>query len=64
MAPLAWLQVNMLILVYTPGTDEDPVIETFTNQDDLLQKVKKLKLHYSDYAYFVGDVVKTFDQRS
>ncbi len=54
----------MLILIYTPGTDEDSIIETFKNQCDLNDKVKKLKLHYSDYAIFVGEVVKSFDQKS
>ena len=54
----------MLILVYTPATDESPLIECFKNQGALLKKVKELKLHYSDYAYFVGDVVKTFEQHS
>ena len=58
-----------LILVSTPGEDEAPVIEVFKNQGNLNDKVKELNgraggLHFSDYAVFVGEVVKNFDQHS
>jgi len=54
----------MLILIYFIATDDDPLIETFRDRDSLNEKLKKLNLHYSDYAIFSGEVVKTFDQKS
>ena len=55
---------EMLILVYAPCTDESPLIETFKNRTALNDKVKELRLYYSDYAVFVGEVAKSFDQKS
>jgi len=53
----------MEVLIWTPGTDEDPEMRVFRTKEELMKKVKSLNLHYTSYAIVKGEVMKGFDQR-
>ena len=52
--------VRKFVLIYIPGTDEEPVIEGNLTKEELDQRLKELQPCKEDYAIIQGNVIKGF----